>query len=86
MISAEQAIREKHSATCAPCMQPKVKGAYFCGRCWTVLPSHMREAMNQKIGMGYERAYDEAVRCIRQRLAGAKDIGAGRHSRIDYRR
>jgi hypothetical protein len=78
-------IRELHSDMC-PCGERKVKKTAFCAGCWKLLPPHMQKSLYQKLGQGFERAYEQAKRCIVERRKTAKEVSAGRFSRIDYRK
>lgn len=42
------------------CGRTKTKGYSFCFRCYKDLPDDMQKALYQKMGSGYESAYDEA--------------------------
>lgn len=43
------------------CGMPKPSGRSFCYHCYKSLPRHMQRALYQRIGDGYEEAYEEAV-------------------------
>lgn len=57
-------IRELRSDECLPCDGSKKPGHSFCFKCYRSLPSHMQKALYQRMGDGYEEAYDEAVRWL----------------------
>ena len=43
------------------CGRPKKSGHSFCFKCYRSLPGHMQTDLYQRIGDGYEEAYDAAV-------------------------
>ena len=53
-------IDELNSEECI-CGKEKVPGNSFCYTCYKSLPLRMREALYQRLGCGYEAAYDKAV-------------------------
>lgn len=46
------------------CDGPKRRGYSFCFTCYKHLPKDMQSDLYQKIGQGYEEAYDEAVKWL----------------------
>jgi len=52
--------RELHSEGCI-CGRPKRRGYSFCYPCYKALPPDMQRDLYQKIGAGYEEAYEDAV-------------------------
>jgi hypothetical protein len=81
MISAGEALSSLVSSKCPACNAPKTSGLSFCQRCFAYLPRHMQKALYRQIGQGYERALDEAMRCIAQRRLTCRDVRAGRFTR-----
>ncbi len=53
-------IIELNSEECI-CGRDKVPGNSFCYTCYKSLPGDMQRALYQRMGGGYEAAYDEAV-------------------------
>jgi hypothetical protein len=53
-------IKELMSDECQ-CGRLKQHRRSFCYKCYTSLPKHMQRDLYQRMGDGYEEAYDEAV-------------------------
>lgn len=53
-------VKELRSEECQ-CSRPKKPNYSFCYHCYFQLPKDMRRDLYQKLGEGYEAAYDEAV-------------------------
>lgn len=86
MITAVEAVRSLHSATCF-CLRQKDKGKSFCLSCFRVLPPHMQRALYNKVGEGYEAAYEQAKRGIAQMRTSAVLSAPGTdRSKIERRR
>lgn len=47
--------------TACQCGSEKVKHQTFCRKCYFALPRHIQNRLYQKVGNGYEEAYQEAV-------------------------
>lgn len=43
------------------CEKPKKRGMAFCYSCYTQLPNHLKTDLYQRIGNGFEEAYDKAL-------------------------
>ena len=54
-------IDELRSEECLACGRPKKRGQSLCYHCYSSLPHHMQQALWQRIGDGYEEAFEEAV-------------------------
>ena len=63
------------SAVCA-CGEPKAGRQSFCKRCWRALPLSAQAALYDRLGQGYEAAYDAAVGML-------KDMGRIQPSLVD---
>lgn len=46
------------------CGHSKKSGHSFCYRCYKSLPPQMQRDMYQRMGDGYEEAYDEAIKWL----------------------
>lgn len=53
-------IKELRSDTCLVCYNQKKPGYSFCYRCYFNLPEYMRKDLYQRIGDGYEEAFEAA--------------------------
>jgi len=53
-------LKELRSNECY-CGKSKEIGRSFCYPCYKKLPKHMKNALYNRIGYGYEEAYDDAV-------------------------
>lgn len=52
-------VSELASEECACCKQKK-SGNAFCWRCYRALPQELQQDLYQRIGHGYEQAYEAA--------------------------
>lgn len=43
------------------CRKTKQRGRSLCYHCYQALPDDMKKDLYQKLGDGYEKAYDDAV-------------------------
>lgn len=57
-------VQELKGSVCR-CGAPKNGAHTFCGKCYFALPLNRRQALYQRIGEGYEAAYQEAVDFLR---------------------
>lgn len=62
-------LRELKGTTCQ-CGADKKSMQTFCTPCFFHLPRHMRHALYDKIGEGYEEAYTAALQHVREDLEG----------------
>lgn len=53
-------IDSLRSTVCA-CGEPKTARQAFCKKCWRALPLPAQAALYDRLGQGYEAAYDSAV-------------------------
>ena len=58
-MSARELIRELGGTTCR-CGSRKQSRQTFCRRCYYKLPPPMRQALYNRVGNGYEHAYEQA--------------------------
>ena len=48
------------------CENPKKRRYALCFNCWKKLPEYMQKALYRRLGFGFEKAYDKAVRCLNE--------------------
>lgn len=60
-------FNELMSNQCA-CGKAKKSGRSFCYGCFIALSRDLRQALYQRIGGGYEEAYEEAVGCLEENV------------------
>lgn len=60
-------IKEFKSNECA-CGETKRPRSSFCHACFKALPSTYQHALYQKMGDGYEEAYENAIQWLKDRL------------------
>jgi hypothetical protein len=53
-------LREFVGTVCSACGGSKQPNTGFCGRCYHRLPSHMKSALWNRFGSGFEEAFDAA--------------------------
>ena len=58
---AQRFYLEALKSNACQCERPKQRGQSLCRKCYWALPAHMRHDLYQKMGAGYEAAYDAAV-------------------------
>lgn len=83
-MTLAQALEERASTTCPGCGHEKRSGHSFCRGCYNMLPPHMQKALYQK--REYAQRHEEAKRCIAQRRLKASEVGAGRFTKVAYKR
>lgn len=67
MITTADAVKHFKGTLCYGCDGQKESQRAVCAGCHKLLPTHMQKNLYRRFGAGYERAYEEAVRCIRAR-------------------
>jgi hypothetical protein len=67
IISADDAIRELSGTTCRGCDGAKARRMSHCRRCYMELPKDLRRQLYNRVGSGYEEAYTESVKILRER-------------------
>jgi len=55
------------------CDRPKNRGKAFCYRCFRELPTAMQRALYRPLGLGFEQAYEEAVKWLQTNVCDAHD-------------
>lgn len=60
MLNASDLIKELMGTVCH-CGKTKHAEHTFCGKCYFSLPRNMRKAIYNRIGNGYEEAYEAAT-------------------------
>lgn len=60
MSTVDDLLRELAGPLCR-CGRPKRTRETFCASCYHRLPTHLRRALYQRIGQGYEEAYEAAI-------------------------
>ena len=64
MMETSDLIAELQDTKCR-CGNQKARGNTFCSGCYYQLPPEMRRALYQRIGEGYEEAYENAAAVLR---------------------
>ncbi len=83
-MTLPEALAELAATVCSACGYEKRSGHSFCRGCYNMLPPHMQAALYRK--SEYARRHEEAKRCIAQRRLKASEVGAGRFTKIAYKR
>jgi hypothetical protein len=60
VISRQHALDDLGGTTCA-CGRGKARGMSHCRQCYFKLPKPMRDALYQRVGHGYEEAYQASL-------------------------
>lgn len=69
-MTQREAYQSLMSGRCH-CKRPKSGGNAFCRDCYYSLPWPMRKALFQRIGRGFEAAYEAAAKYIQQERSAA---------------
>lgn len=63
--SAEFYLNVLKSEECQ-CERPKKKKMALCYNCYSSLPKHLQRELWRKINMGFQEAYEEAVKYLQE--------------------
>lgn len=80
MIETNALISSLRSGVCPACGGAKKSAQTMCRSCYFKLPRMMRDALYDRVGAGYEQAFDEAM----QRL-GVTEPHIPTEARHDHR-
>lgn len=64
-MKASEAIRTLNARECV-CGKPKVRKTAFCGTCYARLTEKLKQGLWQRIGRGFEQAYEAARDWLKQ--------------------
>jgi hypothetical protein len=64
-VTPEACMLELRAEICSACKRWKPSGKLFDSDCWSSLPAVMQRACFQRLGYGFEEAYESAIDYIR---------------------
>ena len=65
MFTSTELITSLQSNICPACSKAKKPRHALCFQCWRLLPHEQRDALYDRVGQGYEAAFDQAMRTLK---------------------